>query len=326
MIENQWYAIYPSKKVQKNSPIALKRLNQNLIIFRNENNILGCLKDQCSHRGAALSKGVVKQNCIVCPFHGIEFNADGSCALIPALGKASKDDLSRFQIDAYHIREDHGIIYLWYGSNTPTDTLPFFLDEISETDVYSEIEDHWTAFYSRCIENQLDVIHLPFVHYNTIGRGNKTVVNGPAMTFENNVLKISSKNEVDIGQTPSPNTNIPFASTYLKFKFPNIWLNHVSDKIRIMIYFAPIDDENTILYIRFYSKITHSKLLNRIIAFFGKFANRMIERQDKRIVITQEPKVSHYKSNEELLSGDLPVIVYRRHRDALKTSYNNNKN
>lgn len=319
MIENQWYAIYPSKQVAKGSSVAIRRMNLNLILFRTEQNVLGCLQDQCTHRGAALSKGTVKNNCIACPFHGIEFAIDGTCKFIPALGKASHDDLSRFKVKDYHIREDYGIIYMWYGEGEPTETLPFFPEDIDESDVYSEIEDHWTAFYSRCIENQLDVIHLPFVHYNTIGRGDKTVVNGPSMSFEDDVLQLSSQNAVDTGQIPTHDTNIPFGKTYLKFKFPNVWMNHVSDKIRIMIYFAPIDDENTILYIRFYSKIAKHRTLNRIIAFLGKYANRIIERQDKRVVITQEPKMSHYKSNEKLLSGDLPIVVYRRHRDELKS-------
>ncbi len=317
MIKNQWYAIYPSKKLKTNQPTALKRLNQSLILFRDENNQIGCLKDQCSHRGAALSKGKMKGNCIACPFHGLEFNADGTCNFIPALGQASQNHLERFQVPAYHIKEANDIIYLWYGSDAPSEEPPFFSEEISPDIVYTEIEDHWNAYYSRCIENQLDVIHLPFVHGNTIGRGNKTVVNGPPVTFENGMLKISAVNEVDHGQIPTPNHNLPFAPTYLKFKFPNIWLNHVTDKIRIMIYFAPIDDENTILYIRFYSSISNSRTLNRFIAFFGKHANRIIERQDKRVVITQVPKVSQYHSNEKLLTGDQPIILYRRYRDEL---------
>ena len=31
--------------------------------------------------------------------------------------------------------------------------------------------DPWDAHYSRVIENQLDVPHVPFIHHNTIGRG-----------------------------------------------------------------------------------------------------------------------------------------------------------
>ena len=49
-----------------------------------------------------------------------------------------------------------------------------------------------------------------------------------------------------------------------------------------------------------------------------KFGNRIIERQDKRVVITQKPKASAYKSHEKLLSGDGPIIQYRRIREELK--------
>jgi len=68
--------------------------------------------------------------------------------------------------------------------------------------------------------------------------------------------------------------------------------------MKVIIYFAPVDDENTILYIRFYCKVTNSKALNSIVAFFGKYGNLVVERQDKRVVITQKPKASSYISDE----------------------------
>ena len=95
-------------------------------------------------------------------------------------------------------------------------------------------------------------------------------------------------------------------------------MNHISESIKVMIYFAPVDDQNTILYIRFYCRATGFKPLNALIAWLGKFGNRIIERQDKRVVITQKPKPSAYRSAENLLSGDGPVIQYRRIRDELK--------
>jgi len=156
------------------------------------------------------------------------------------------------------------------------------------------------------------------VHYNTIGRGNKTLINGPKVEFENFILRTSANNEVDNGQKPKPPSECVIKSTNLNFKFPNVWLNHITPKIFVLIYFAPVDDENTILYIRFYCKITKSKLLNNIIAFFGKFANKTIERQDKRVVITQKPKASELKSGEKLLVGDGPIIMYRKIREELK--------
>lgn len=321
MIYNQWYAILPSKSVVKNKILAVKRLNLNLALFRDEEGVLGCVVNQCSHRGATLDLGKVKGNCIQCPFHGIEFDKEGKCTFIPASGKASKENMNRFNVQHYLVKEAHGIIYLWYGDLEKADEkLPFFDDYIDNTYIYSEMEDHWSTHYSRCIENQLDVIHLPFVHYNTIGRGNKTLVNGPKTLFENNILTTSANNEVDEGQMQKDASQCVIKETNINFMFPNIWMNLISPKIKVIIYFAPVDDENTILYIRFYCKITQMKWLDSIIAYFGKHANRIIENQDKRIVITQEPKASSLKCCERLLKGDGPIIMYRRIREELKSS------
>lgn len=320
MIQNRWYAVLPSKAVRKNGIVAAKRLNLELAFFRTEQGELGCVSDQCTHRGAALSKGVVKGSCISCPFHALEFDASGACRFIPANGRASTQDLSRYNVKHYPVREAHGIVYLWYGDEAKmTEQLPFFADELDDRFSYSEFPDHWNAHYSRCIENQLDVVHVPIVHYNTIGRGNKTLINGPKVEFEDGVLLTSANNEVDVGQKPKPPKDCVIKQTYLKFRYPNIWLNHISDKIKVMIYFAPVDDENTILYLRFYNRATPMRWLNWLIAQMGRGANRVIERQDKRVVITQKPKASSYHSAEKLVMGDGPVLLYRKLREAYKS-------
>ena len=319
MIQNQWYAILPSKAVKVNQIVGVKRLNLDLAIFRNDKGEIGCVVDQCTHRGAALSKGKVKGECIKCPFHGLEFNEKGQCAFIPANGRMSEADLSRYNVKHYKVSENNGILYLWYGDlDKITGEPPFFNKDVDASYVYSEIEDHWNSHYSRCIENQLDVVHLPFVHHNTIGRGNKTLVNGPKVEFVPGGIITSANNEVDVGQNPKTAENCVINPTYLSFLFPNVWMNHISEKIKVIIYFAPVDDENTVLYIRFYCRITGFKPLDGVIAYFGRFANKIIERQDKRVVITQKPKASAYQSQEKLLSGDGPIIQYRRIRNELK--------
>ena len=318
MIKNQWYAIAPSSIVKMGKISAIKRLGLDLALFRDTTNTLGCVVDQCTHRGAALSKGKVKDNHLQCPFHGLEFDHSGLCKLIPANGIASKEDLNRYNVKNYVVTEKHNIIYLWYGDGEPIGPLPFFEDYIDDSFRYSEIEDHWNSHYSRCIENQLDVVHLPFVHYNTIGKGNKTVVNGPKVIIESTSIQTSANNEVDTGQTPKKAEECEIKPTYLLFKFPNVWMNHISNSIKVIIYFAPVDEENTILYIRFYCHLSPIGCINSLIAFSGKYANRTIERQDKRVVITQKPKASSLKSGERLLKGDSPIIAYRKIREELK--------
>lgn len=267
MIQNQWYAILPSSQVKKGGITAVKRLNLELALFRSAEGVLGCVVDQCTHRGAALSGGKVSGDCIQCPFHALQFDSAGKCAFIPANGKASTLDKSRYNVRAYQVREESGIIFLWYADREKAaDKLPFFRGELDGL-VYSEIEDHWNTHYSRAIENQLDVVHVPIVHYNTIGRGNKTLINGPKVIFEDGSIITSANNEVDEGQTPKKPEECVIKPTYLKFLYPNLWMNHISDKVRVVIYFAPVDDENTILYLRFYNKVTNVKLVNSFIAW-----------------------------------------------------------
>lgn len=319
MIKNQWYAILPSSEVKTGCITAVKRLNLELALFRNEEGKLGCVVDQCTHRGAALSKGKIKGSCISCPFHGLQFDINGKCLFVPANGKASHEDLTRFNVKSYAVKEAHDIIYLWYGeAKDAKGEPPFFEEQIDDSYVYSEMVDLWNSHYSRCIENQLDVVHVPIVHYNTIGRGNKTLINGPKTVLKDSEVITSANNEVDVGQTPKKPEECVIKDTFLDFKFPNIWLNHIADKIKVIIYFAPVDDENTLMYIRFYCKQTGSVLINKLIAFGGKFANRVIENQDKRVVITQKPKASQLRSGENLLVGDGPIIQYRRVREDLK--------
>ncbi len=319
MIQNQWYAILPSKKVKPGSLTAVKRLNLDLVLFRSAAGELGCVVDQCTHRGAALSAGKMSGDCVRCPFHGLEFDKGGKCTFIPANGKADTQDKSRYNVRAYPVKEVDDIIFLWYGdADKQTEKPPFFYGELDDM-VYHEVKDRWNAHYSRAIENQLDVVHVPIVHYNTIGRGNKTLINGPKVLFEDEAIITSANNEMDMGQTPKSPQDSVIKSTYLKFRYPNIWMNHIADKIRVVIYFAPVDEENTILYLRFYNRITGFKPLNRFIAAVGSLANLLVERQDKRVVITQKPKPSALKSGEKLLMGDGPIIEYRKRREQLKT-------
>ena len=269
-----------------------------------------------------LSVGVLKGDCIQCPFHGFEFDTRGACTLIPANGRNAEPPQA-IKVRTYPTREAHGFIYIWWGE--PRDSypeLPFF-ESIGEDMVYGSLHDHWATHYSRAIENQLDTVHVPFVHYNTIGRGNKTVVNGPMCQAEvrypgDNLLDLWVFNEMDSGQTPIKASQIPKPDRHpsLQFRFPNIWHNWISDDMRVMIAFAPIDDSNTLMYLRFYHK-TRTPIIRNVVNFFGSLSNLYIERQDRRVVITQQPKRSDLNIGEKLIPGDGPVITYRKIRRVL---------
>ena len=319
MINNQWYAVLSSHKVRRGRVIGARRFGENMVFFRDDEGVLGCVTDKCAHRGASLAKGCMKDGNLQCPFHGIEYDMNGKCVHIPSEGRASVKDYSRFDLKHWAVREVGGIVFLWYGDSEPAGE-PDVFDIVTDSSyTYDHTEDSWSVDYSRVIENQLDVSHLPFVHRTTIGRGGKTLVNGPKTVWlDDNTLQTSANNEVDTGQTPLSGKDSIIKTTNLNFKFPNMWLNHVSDKIQILAFFIPVDDDNSIIALRFYTKLTGKKSIDKCIAWFGSRANKVVERQDKRIVITQLPKKTGLKMGENLVPADKPIIEYRSKRDKLQ--------
>jgi len=81
--------------------------------------------------------------------------------------------------------------------------------------------------------------------------------------------------------------------------------------------FVPVDDEHTIMYLRFYQKFLRWPLLAKLLTKLAAPSNLVILHQDRRVVITQWPKRSALRMHENLIQGDRPIIEYRRRRQAL---------
>ena len=315
MIYNQWYVILESIELKRNKPLKITRLNENLSLWRDEKGHVCCIIDKCCHRGASLGCGKIINGKLECPFHGFLYDESGKVELIPAIGKNGTVP-ETMKVKAYKTFEAYGLIWIWWGDDDKITQEPFFFKEL-ESFSYSSFKDYWNVHYTRAIENQLDVVHLPFVHKTTIGRGNKTLVNGPVVEREGELITFYVNNVIDDGKTPplKPDEIADYKKLFhLQFHYPNIWQNFISDKIRAFAAFVPVDEENSIIYIRYYQKMVKIPLLKELFNYIGKETSIIILRQDKRIVITQIPKKTALKMDERLIMGDKPIIEYRKHR------------
>jgi phenylpropionate dioxygenase-like ring-hydroxylating dioxygenase large terminal subunit len=322
MIPNQWYAILESNEIKKGKILGVTRMGEKLIAWRNPKGELSVLADKCPHRGVALSSGKLTGGCIQCPFHGFEYDTNGKCTLVPANGKNAEPPRA-LHVRSYPVREEHDFIYLWWGEPRETyPPVPWF-ESILDTMAYATLKDHWANHYARAIENQLDVVHLPFIHHNTIGRGNRTLVNGPITTEENHwpgdhLLNLWVYNEVDKGQKPKKPSEMskPERRPFLQFRYGNIWHNWIADGLRVVVAFAPIDNENTLMYLRYYHTV-RMPVLRQIVGWIGSLSNLVIERQDRHVVITQRPNRPDLGIGEILIQGDNPIVLYRKIRRSL---------
>jgi phenylpropionate dioxygenase-like ring-hydroxylating dioxygenase large terminal subunit len=322
MIPNQWYAILESNEVKKGKIVGVTRMGEQLIAWRDRQGRLTVMADKCPHRGVALSIGKLTGDCIQCPFHGFEYDTSGACTVIPANGRNAEAPKA-MHVKTYPTREEHGFVFIWWGDpRSDLPQVPWF-ESIPETMVYSTLKDHWANHYSRAIENQLDVVHLPFVHATTIGRGNRTLVNGPIAREESqwpgdHLINLWVANELDEGQKPRKAAELPEPTRrpFLQFRYGNLWHNWIADDLRVLVAFAPIDDENTLMYLRYYHTL-RVPILRQVMGWLGGVMNLVIERQDRRVVVTQRPHRADLGIGEILIPGDNPIVLYRKIRRQL---------
>ncbi|MCU0499483.1 MAG: aromatic ring-hydroxylating dioxygenase subunit alpha [Anaerolineae bacterium] len=320
MIPNQWYAVLDSAEIKPGKPYAFRRLNDEIVVWRDAHQRVVIMRDVCPHRQCQLSPGKIVDGNIQCHFHGFQYDREGDCQLIPANGRNGAKPRA-FKAHVYPTREAYGLIWMWYGEprqESDYPPIPFF-EELADFD-YGTIRREWNVHYSRSIENQLDISHLPFVHAKTIGRGGRTLVNGPYTVVEpGKSISVWVDNQLDSGLPATKPSAMPSKDTppNLKFLFPNVWHNRIAPKISVFAAFAPVDEENTVIYVRFYHKVTNFAPLKWLISKIGNFSDGLILAEDQGIVETQRPKKSELNVGDRFIPADRPIVMYLLERQRL---------
>ncbi|TRX54990.1 aromatic ring-hydroxylating oxygenase subunit alpha [Thalassomonas sp. M1454] len=166
MITNLWYVAEWSEAV-KDKPVKAKILGQNLVLFRDLEGKVKAVADVCMHRGGSLSGGWVneKRDCVVCPYHGWEYDGSGKCKKIPSEGPEFKVP-SRFKLDAYPVEEHYGMIWVFMGDLPEEERYPIPPLPEYGTEKWKGLKTEftWKAEASRVVENGIDIAHASFVH------------------------------------------------------------------------------------------------------------------------------------------------------------------
>jgi phenylpropionate dioxygenase-like ring-hydroxylating dioxygenase large terminal subunit len=318
MIRNQWYIVLESKEVG-NKPAGFLRLGEKLVFWRNREGKVICFRDKCSHRGVALSKGETAGDHLQCAFHGLQFDSTGRCVLVPANGRSAPRE-ERFDLAGYTTFEKQGFIWIFWGDGTKSPSEPDFFDNLDEL-LYVTRQDYWKTHYSRVIENQLDCAHLPFIHRKTIGRGNRTLVDGPLVVWKSpSRFRLFVFNKKDDGSKPLKPEALeerPEGSQHLEFIFPNLWQNFILPKMRVLAAFVPVDEGNTLMYLRSYQGFVKFFPFRKILDWLFMYYNLKIVHEDSSVVVTHDPLRSSLRMGENLFQADLPIIEYRKMREEL---------
>lgn len=299
LVLNRWYAIFSAHELRPGATLSGRRLGLDLVAWRDAAGALRLAVDRCPHRQVKLSPGRVVDGCLECPFHGFRFNGEGACTSVPA--HPDRPIPAALSLTTLPAREEHGLLWAWTGEAPPPEgPVPFF-DLQGWVYTGSEFIEPVACHYTRAVENQLDMAHLPFVHRSTIGRGMKQAMN---------VVTTVTGDAIHYESSADANGSIDFLG-------PNVWRLNLGFSYGFLV-MAPVDDGHMVYYSRAYQRTVRRGPLAWVMGVFNRFANRFILRQDSAIVETHPPGETRLRAGEVLVPSDGPIIAYRRWREALR--------
>jgi phenylpropionate dioxygenase-like ring-hydroxylating dioxygenase large terminal subunit len=318
MYINFWYPVAKIEEVRGDKPLQVQILGLKFVAFRDDQGIARVLSDTCIHRGGALGKGWVRDGCVVCPYHGWEYQGDGKCTKIPTFG----DDVTppaRAKVDSYPTQEKYGILFAFLGdlpeSERPTIcAIPEYEKDgwrVNHTVVFEV-----NAYYERSVENGLDAAHNEFVHP---AQGSPSINE----TLRNHPIEIQecppwgSEFLVAYGKAKSEETRLLGATEGSTragsgHHGPNALITRIifsEDRAFAQYFFeAPIDESHTrIFFVNIRSFMMEDANDQKLIDI-----NMKIAAEDITIIEALDPiRTPHCTTKEFLTPADRPIVRYR---------------
>ena len=157
-----WQPVAMTAQIE-DSPIGLRILGEDLVLFRDLSARIGLLHKHCSHRRASLEFGIVAEQGIRCCYHGWHFDIDGRILDVP--GEPADSPIpERICHGAYPTREHEGLVFAYLG---PPDKRPDFprFDTVEQPD--NELVPYsidYPCNWLQVAENPMDPFHSVFLH------------------------------------------------------------------------------------------------------------------------------------------------------------------
>lgn len=161
-LRNAWYAAGWAADLD-DRPLARTILDEPVVFYRGADGMPVALADMCPHRFAPLSLGKLDGDRIRCPYHGLVFDKDGSCAYNPH-GKGLRP--ASLSVRDYPLCVQDGMIWIWMGDKerigeSAPPSYPFLTRAGMKT-LRGYLQVH--AHYELVTDNLMDLSHVEFLH------------------------------------------------------------------------------------------------------------------------------------------------------------------
>jgi phenylpropionate dioxygenase-like ring-hydroxylating dioxygenase large terminal subunit len=299
-----WYIACTSRELGQ-KPIERTMLGIPLVIFRGIDGKPSALLDRCPHRNVPLSKGWVKNNHLVCRYHGWCFDAQGICQEVPGLCDWNEDQ-NRNAV-AYPAIERDGFIWVYCKADEVPKSQPYEFPCLQQKGFSTFIQRmECETTLENASENFLDATHTHFVHSGLIRTDNQLKI-----TRSENMVEAVYLNEETISGliykllAPGCKKVVSIG----RFILPSIaqleyYTDCDRDKLFISLFLTPVNEN----IMQAYSIVTfRSWLPNWFLKVIARPLFSLASRQDKAILQLQTWNINRFQE-EKFTFTEVDVI------------------
>ena len=295
-------------------PLPVRLLDVDLVVYRAGDGYT-VARDRCPHRGTKLSIGQLEGGCLVCPMHGLHFDAGGQCVKIPSLKDPNTRIPPALNLTVYSSCVRYDLIWVCLTGEPiwPLPEWPALESEDPDMEKVLIPVGEWNASASRAAENFMDIAHHPFVHVKTFGNPDRPVIGQHEVTETDQGLHLDfTRYEVERGWHDPEASGERLADYHYDLTYPFAKeLKTVGQDDGIICYFydigSPISATQT--------RIFQLNLTNHLYCSKEEYPEYQLftNEEDRVCVETQHPEALPLDLREELhIPADRFSLAYRK--------------
>ena len=313
-----WYFIGNRRSILKAKLIRKTWMGEEIVVWCDGEGRICVAEATCPHLGSDLGPaagGRVRNDCLVCPFHGYEYDITGQCVATPY---APAPRATRLKV--FETREILDLVFAWWGSagRSPQWSLPEDPPGDAEWGSIGFRTMTFPGHPQETTENSVDIAHLRYVHgYNSVHPVGSISVDGACLKscfdFKRTRIIAGIKTRYDVS-----------ASTYvygMGYSYVEIREHSIGMDARLWVFATPIDGKHVEMVLA--SQVREMRKPKRLIAglrfvplsWRAKIMNQIIMTAQKRDVL-QDVAVwgkKRYQPRPRLCQSDGEIRKYRRY-------------
>ena len=170
-LRRYWHPVALTAEVST-TPLQIKILGEDLIIFKTIESKIGLVHKNCPHRRTSLFYGKCESKGIRCCYHGWLFSPDGEILETPGENPNSKQAeqlRKKFKLGAYPIKEFNGIIFTYMGPPKKMPVFPHYDAYEVPNITRRPYKINYNCNWIQVLDAIIDPVHTAFLHGQSSG-------------------------------------------------------------------------------------------------------------------------------------------------------------